>query len=46
MIGEQALAAYQAKKAETKIATVNDQFNNLLIDTVKGNKRPREDQED
>ena len=43
LIGEQALAAYRAKKAETKIATVNDQFNYLLIDTVKGNKCPPED---
>ena len=46
LIGEQALAAYRAKKAETKVATINEQFNALLIDNVKSNKRPREDQED
>ena len=45
LIGEQALAAFKAKRSETKIASINDQFNNLLLDTVKGNKRPREDNE-
>ena len=43
LIGEQALAAYQAKKAETQVATINERFNALLIDDVKSNKRPRED---
>ena len=44
LVGEQALAAFKAKKSETKLASINDQFNNLLLE-VKGNKRPREDNE-
>ena len=43
LIGEQALAAYQAKKTETQVASINERFNALLIDNVKSNKRPRED---
>ena len=43
LIGEQALAAWQAKKTETQFASVNEKFNALLLENVKPNKRPRED---
>ena len=43
LIGEQVLAAYQAKKTETQVASINEKFNALLLENVKTNKRPRED---
>ena len=41
LIGEQALAAYQAKKTETQVASINEKFNELLLENVKTNKRHR-----
>ena len=43
LISETALAAWNAKKHETTYAAVNENFNRLLIENVKPNKRPRED---
>ena len=43
LIGEQALAARQAKKTETQVASINEKFNALLLENVKTNKRPRTD---
>ena len=43
LICETALAVWNAKRNETAYAAVNEKFNQLLLENVKPNKRPRED---